>query len=143
MAGGRFVAAEAVGVAGTHDAGFQQTVVAIDAHERGDHKGEEAEGVAFGATGGVKYDAAVGAERPVAVFAATVDAGEGFLVEEATEAVLAGYFAHERDEQHVVIHGQVALFVDGGELKLGWGPLRCDASCRECRDGGLVFRDRA
>ena len=50
--GGCFVAAEAVGVAGTHDAGFQQAVVAIDAHERGDDEGEEAEGVAFGATGG-------------------------------------------------------------------------------------------
>ena len=79
----------------------------------GDHKGEEAEGVAFGATGGVKYDAVVGAERPVAVFAATVDAGEGFLVEQAAEAVLASDFAHERDEQHVVIDRQVALFVDG------------------------------
>ena len=80
--GGRgFVTAEAVGVARAHDAGFQQAVVAIDAHERGDNEGEEAKGVAFGATGGVKNDAGVGAERPVAVFAAAVDAGEGFLVE--------------------------------------------------------------
>ena len=76
-----FVTAEAVGVARAHDAGFQQAVVAIDAHERGDNEGEEAKGVAFGATGGVKNDAGVGAERPVAVFAAAVDAGEGFLVE--------------------------------------------------------------
>ena len=117
--GGRgFVAAEAVGVARAHDAGFQQTVVAIDAHERGDNEGEEAKGVAFGATGGVKNDAGVGAERPVAVFAAAVDAGEGFLVEQAAKAVFARHFAHERDEQHVVIHSQIALFVDGGELKL-------------------------
>ena len=80
--GGRgFVTAEAVGVARAHDAGFQQAVVAIDAHERGDNEGEEAKGVAFGAAGGVKNDAGVGAERPVAVFSAAVDAGEGFLVE--------------------------------------------------------------
>ena len=32
--------------------------------------------------------------------------------------MFARHFAHERDEQHVVIHGQIALFVDGGELKL-------------------------
>ena len=137
--GGRFVAAEAVGVAGAHDAGFQQTVVAIDAHERGDDEGEEAEGVAFGATGGVKYDAAVGAERPVAVFAATVDAGERFLVEEAAEAVLASDFAHERDEQHVVIDRQVALFVDGGELKLVGGHFVVTRLAGNAETEGLYF----
>ena len=69
----------------------------------------------------MKYDTGVGAERPVAVFAATVDAGEGFLVEWQRKPCLPRHFAHERDEQHVVIDRQVALFVDGGELKLVGG----------------------
>ena len=73
------------------------------------------------------------------MFAAAVDAGEGFLVEQAAEAVLASDFAHERDEQHVVIDRQVALFVDGGEFKLVGGHFVVARLAGNAEPEGLYF----
>ena len=53
--------------------------------------------------------------------------------------MFARHFAHERDEQHVVIHGQIALFVDGGELKLIGGHLIVARLAGNAETEGLNF----
>ena len=122
--GGRgLVGAEAVGVGGAHDGGLEQAVVAIDAHQGLDDEGDEAERGLGSLAGGVEQHAGVGGEAPVAVFAAAVDAGEGLLVEQDDEAVLARHLLHQRHQEHVVVDGEVAVLEDGGKLKLVGGHL--------------------
>ena len=60
----------------------------------------------------------VGVERPVVVLTATVDACKRFFVQQAAEAVFASDVAHERHEQHIVVHCQVTFFVDWCKFKL-------------------------
>ncbi len=105
-------------VGGTHDGGFEQTVVAVNAHERFDDEHEEAEVVLRRFAGAVEQCARVGRKAPVVVLTRTVDASEGLFVEEAAEAVLACNLAHERHDEHVVVYGQVALFENRRKLKL-------------------------
>ena len=114
----RLVASESVGVGGADDAGFEQSVVAIDGHERFDDERDEAEVLLRRLSRGMEQDARIGRDAPVVVLARAVDAVEGFLVEKHTEAVVAGHALHERHEQHVVVDGQVALLEDRGQLKL-------------------------
>ena len=137
MAGGASLAAEAVGVGGAHDGGLEQAVVAIDAHQGLDDEGDEAERGLGSLAGGVEQHAGVGGEAPVAVFAAAVDAGEGLLVEQDDEAVLARHLLHQRHQEHVVVDGEVAVLEDGGKLKLVgatslWRVLQGMASSRAC-----------
>ena len=122
--GGRcLVGPQAVGVGGAHDAGLEQSVVAVHAHERLDDEGHEAEVVLRRLPRCVQQHAVVGGEAPVVVLARAVDALEGFLVEQHLEAVLACHLLHEAHEQHVVVDGQVGLLEDGRELKLVGGHL--------------------
>lgn len=65
-----------------------------------------------------QQDAGVRTQRPVVVFARSVDTFERFFVEQYTEAVAAANFAHQGHDQQVVVIGQVALFEDRGQLKL-------------------------
>ena len=53
--------------------------------------------------------------------------------------MFARHFAHERDEQHVVIDRQVALFVDGGELKLVGGHFIVARLAGNAETEGLYF----
>ena len=115
--------AQSVGVGGAHDGGFEEAVVAIDAHERLDDEGDEAQVVLGRLAGGVEENTRVGGEAPVVVFARAVDAGKGLFVEQAAESVLARHAGHERHEQHIVVNGQVAFLEDGGEFKLVGGHL--------------------
>ena len=112
------VGPKAVGVGGTHDAGLEQRVVAVNAHQGFHHEGDEAQVLLRRLARGVEQCARVGAEAPVVVLARAVDAGEGLLVQQHAEAVLARHLLHERHEQHVVVVGDVGLLEDGGYLKL-------------------------
>ena len=112
------VGTQAMGIGGRHNAGLQQTVVAIDAHERLYDEGGEAQVLLGGFSWGMQQHTVVGRERPVVVFTATVDACEGLFVKKQAEAVLACNPLHDRHEQHVMVDGQIGLLVDGSELKL-------------------------
>ena len=110
-----------MGVGGRHDAGLQQSVVAIHAHQRLHYEGDEAQVAEVVLAGGVEQYAGVGGERPVVVLARTVDAVEGLLVQQAAESVLASHLLHQRHEQHIVVNGQVGLLKYRCQLKL----VRC------------------
>ena len=66
----------------------------------------------------MQQHAGIRTQAPVVVLTATVDAGEGFLVQQYAEAVLAGNLLHNRHQQHVVVNGQVGLLEDGSQLEL-------------------------
>ena len=68
--------------------------------------------------GSVQQHACVGGETPVVVLARAVDAGKRLLVQQHAETVVACHALHQLHQQHIVVHGQVAFFVDGGQLKL-------------------------
>ena len=138
--GGCLVGSQTMGVGGAHDAGLQQPVVAIDAHEGLDDECGEAEVLLGCLAGGVEEDARVGGEAPVVVLARTVDAGKGFFVEEGAEAVLAGHALHERHEQHVVVDGEVGVLEDGCQLKLVGGHLVVARLHRDAEHEGVYLQ---
>ena len=92
--------------------------MAVDSHQRVHHEGDEAQVLFLRLAGGHQQDASVRAQRPVVVLARAVDALEGLLVQQDAEAVRAGHLAHQRHDEHVVVHGQVAFLEDGCQLKL-------------------------
>ena len=65
-----------------------------------------------------QIDAGVGAHRPVAVLARTVDAGKWLLVQQYAEMVSARYAFHYRHHEQVVVTRQVYLFVHRRKFKL-------------------------
>ena len=65
----------------------------------------------------------VGADGPVVVLAGAIDAGIGLFVEQAHQAVAGGHPLHGLHGQLVLVHGQVAHGVKGGQLMLGRGHL--------------------
>ena len=107
-----------MGIGGTHDAGFQQSVVAIHTHECFHDEGGEAQVLLGRLARCMQQHAIVGAERPVVVLTATVDACEGLFMQQHTEAMLAGYTLHDRHQQHVVVNSQVGVLEDGCQLEL-------------------------
>ena len=62
--------------------------------------------------------AGVGANGPVRVLAAAVDAGEGLLVEEHLQTQLRGFSVHDLHEAHVAVAGHVGSTEDRGHLVL-------------------------
>ena len=101
-----------MGVSGRSDTGFQQGVVAIDRHDRIDHKGDEAQVVFPILAGREEVDARISAHRPVAVLARSVHPLEGLLVQQHPEIVAACHPLHERHQQLIMVVSQVALLVD-------------------------------
>ena len=87
----------------------------------------------------MEEDAGVGGEAPVVVFAAAVDAGEGFFVEEDAEAVLAGHALHQGHQEHVVVDGEVGVLEDGGHFKLVRGDLVVAGFAGDAEFEGLDF----
>ena len=101
-----------MGIGGAHDRGLQQSVVLVDTHQGLDDEGGEAQVLLWRLARRMQQDAVVGAQRPVIVLTATVDASEGLFVEQYTETVLAGHFLHQRHQHHVVVDSQVGLLED-------------------------------
>ena len=65
-----------------------------------------------------EVQARVGADGPVGVLAAAVDAGEGLLVEEHLQTQLRGFPVHDLHEANVAVAGHVGSTEDGGHLVL-------------------------
>ena len=116
--GRRFVGSQPVGVGGAHDRGFEQAVVPVDGRHDVDQKGDELEVLRRRLARPEQVDARVSAQRPVVVFARTVDPLEGLLVEQDAEVVAAGDLVHDRHQQLVVVVGQVGFLVNGRQLEL-------------------------
>ena len=87
-----------MGVGGTHDAGFEYAVVAINAHQRLYDKDHETQVVFRIFACCMQQHARVGGQAPVVMLARTVDSGERLFVQEGTETVFASHTFHERDE---------------------------------------------
>ena len=93
--GGSLVGTQTVSVGGTHDRGFQQTIVLIDTHQGFHHEGDEAEVLLGILARSMEQDTGIGREAPVVMLTRTVDAVERLLVEQHAETVLAGHLLHE------------------------------------------------
>ena len=138
--GRRFVGSQTMGIGGAHDGGLQQTVVAVDAHEGFNDEGDETQIVFWGLAWRVEEMAGVGGETPVVVLAATVDASERLLVEQATETVVAGDVAHQRHDEHIVVDSQVAFLINRSELKLVGGHFVVARLARDAQLQRLDFQ---
>ena len=92
--------------------------MAIDSHERFHDEGDEPQVVDGRLALSVQQYTRVGGQRPVVVLATAVDPRKRFLVQQTAEPMLAGQLAHQCHEEHVVVHGQVALLEDGSQFKL-------------------------
>ena len=112
------VAAKAMGVGGTHDGGFEQSVVAIYCHECLDDECDKAQVFLGCLARGMEQHTVVGTQTPVVVLARTVDAVEWLFVKEDAESVLACHPFHQRHQEHVVIDGEITFLVYRSQLKL-------------------------
>ena len=115
---GRLLSTQTMGVGGSHNGGLQEGVVLLDGHHHVDQKGDEAEVLLGRFARGEEADTGVGAQRPVAMLARAIHAGEGLLVQQHLESVPAGNFVHQRHKNQVLVDGQIGLIVDGRQLEL-------------------------
>ena len=90
--------AQAVGVGCTHYRCFQQSVVAIHAHERFYDEHHKAQVVVIALARRMQQHARIGRQAPIVVLSAAVNAGERLFVEQHAETVLACHFLHERHQ---------------------------------------------
>ena len=99
------------------DARAQQVLILVHGL---DHRGEEHDElqVLLGRVTGIQQVLVGGAQRPVVVLAAPVDALEGFLVQQAHQVVAARDELHLLHDEEIVVHGLVELGVHRGELVL-------------------------
>ena len=74
------VAAQAVGIGGTHDRGFQESVVAIYCHQRLYDERHEAQVLLWCLPWCMQQYAVVSRQTPVVVLTAAVDAVEGLFM---------------------------------------------------------------
>jgi len=116
---GRLVGAEAVVVGGRGDGGAEEAGVLVDGTDDRSAEDEELEVLVRGVAGLEEVALDAVAERPVEVLTGAVDAGEGFLVEEALHAVLTGHALERGHDKLLVVGGDVGGLVDRGELVLG------------------------
>ena len=101
--GRRFVRSQTVGVGRTRDAGFQQSVVAVNSHEDIHDKSDETEVVFRRLARCHQQDAGVGTQRPVVVLTRTVHTLERFFMQQDTETMFAAYLAHQSHDQQVMV----------------------------------------
>ena len=114
----RFVGAQTVGVRGAHDRRLQQAVELVDRGDGIHEEGDELQVLRSGLARSEQVHARVGAQRPVVVLARTVDALEGFFVQQDAEPVTAGDLVHHGHQQLVMVVGEVGLLVDRSQLEL-------------------------
>ena len=72
-----------------------------------------------GIAGGKEIFTRVGGQRPVVMFAGTIDAGIWFFVKQAYKAVFFSYPLHGFHRQLIVVAGGVGVGKDGGHFVLG------------------------
>ena len=114
----RFVGPQAVGVGGAHDGRLQQAVMLVHGRNHIHQEGNELQILRCGFTRTEQIDARIGSQRPVVVFARTVDSLERFFMQQHPEIMTAGDLVHDGHQQLVVVVGQVALLVHGSQFEL-------------------------
>ena len=72
--------------------------MAINGHQRLDDEGYEAQILLRRLARSMQQHTVIGTQAPVVVFSASVDAIEGFFMQEHTETVVAGHTFHQRHE---------------------------------------------
>jgi hypothetical protein len=118
MAGGASLAPKAVVVGGGGHGGAQQRPILVQGADGGGTEHQEL-GVGVRGIARIKQAAQLGiADGVVEVLARAVDAGKGLLVQQADHAVALGHAAQGGHHQLVVVGGQVALLIDGGDFEL-------------------------
>ena len=110
-------------IRGTYDRGLEQSVVTIYCHQGLNDEGHEAQILFGGLAWSMEQGTVVGGKTPVVMFSRTVDAVEGFLVKQHTEAMIAGHTFHQRHQEHVMVNGEVTLLEDRSKLELIGGNL--------------------
>ena len=104
------------------NAGAQQVGVLIDRLDDGGQEHHELQ-VLHRGIAGVEQVLVLGADGPVVVLAAAVDALERLLMLQADQTVLVGDLLHHLHRQQVVVDGDIGGVVDGGQLMLAGGDL--------------------
>ena len=112
-----------MGIGGAHDGGLQQSVVAVDSHQRFDDEHHEAQVLLWRLARGMQQGSVIGTKAPVVVLTRAIDAVEGLFVQQNTETVVTSHLLHQRHEQHVMVDSQVALLEYRSQLKLVGGHL--------------------
>ena len=95
---GRLIATQAMRIRGTDNRGLQQSIVAIDSHERLHDKRDETQILFRCLTGRMEEDRPFllgGRQTPVVVLARTIDPVERLFVEQHTETVVTGHALHQ------------------------------------------------
>ena len=109
-------------VAAGGDGHAQQVLVLVHGLDHGGEEDDELQ-VLQRRVAGLEQVLVGGAERPVVVLAAPVDALEGLLVQQAHEVVAACDELHLLHDEQVVVHGLVELGEHRCELVLAGGDL--------------------
>ena len=113
----RLVGAQAMIVAAARGTGAQEVLVLVHGLDHGGEEDDELQ-VLQRRVAGFEQVLVGGAERPVVVLAASVDALERLLVQQAHQVVAACDELHLLHHEEVVIHRGVELGVHGRELML-------------------------
>ena len=127
---GCLVGAQTVIVARGGDGGAQQVGVIVNGLDDRGQEHHELQ-VLHRGVAGIQQVLVLGAEGPVVVLAAAVDALERLLMLQADQTVLVGDLPHHLHRQQVVVDGDVGGVVDGAS-SCWQGRPRCAWSWREC-----------
>ena len=104
------------------DGGAQQVGVIVNGLDDRGQEHHELQ-VLHRGVAGIQQVLVLGADGPVVVLAAAVDALERLLMLQADQTVLVGDLPHHLHRQQVVVDGDVGGVVDGGQLMLAGGDL--------------------
>ena len=113
-----FISAKTMGIGGIDDRSLQKSVVFMHGCHDSSNECDEAEIVESCLSGSKEKRTGVCAERPVVMFAATVDSCERFFMKQHAEIMTTSHLFHHRHQEKIVVVGKVAFLVDRGELKL-------------------------
>ena len=115
---GRLVSSQAVCVRGAHDRRLEQAVVLVYGRNGIHQEGDELQVLRSGLARPQQVHARIRPQRPVVVFARTVDPLEGLFVQQHPELVTAGDLVHHGHQQLVVVVGKIGLLVDRRQFEL-------------------------
>ena len=113
-----FVGAQTVLVGRTHDRGFEQAVMPLDSHQHVHQERDELQVLVGVLARCQKIDTRIGCHRPVAVFAAAVDARIRLLMEQYAEMVALCHALHNAHNEQVMVVSQINILIDRRHLKL-------------------------
>ena len=137
--GRRFVGSQTVIVARTNGSQAQGRRMAVYAPQHGRQEDEKL-GVVPRRGAGIEQVLPFGiAERPVVVLAAAVDARKGLFMQQAEETVTRRYVAQQVHGKHIVIAGDIGLFIDRRKLELAGSHLVVTRLCRNPQGDQRVF----